>query len=155
MGLYINVGNDGFRAARNGEYIDKSDLIEVVNASLNSERQFICVSRARRFGKSMVAKMLNAYYDYSCHSETLFLDLKIAKSPSFLQHLNKYPVLYVDMTNFITRYRNSGDIVHHIQADILAEVKESYPNVRYVANNDILSVLYAPSSNKQNLLSLL
>ncbi len=143
MGLYINVGNDGFRAARNGEYIDKSDLIEVVNASLNSERQFICVSRARRFGKSMVAKMLNAYYDYSCHSETLFLDLKIAKSPSFLQHLNKYPVLYVDMTNFITRYRNSGDIVHHIQADILAEVKEAYPNVRYVANNDILSVLYA------------
>ena len=103
MGLYINVGNDGFRAARNGEYIDKSDLIEVVNASLNSERQFICVSRARRFGKSMAAKMLNAYYNHSCHSEALFQDLKITKSPSFLQHLNKYPVLYVDMTNFITR----------------------------------------------------
>ena len=143
MGLYINVGNDGFRAARNGEYIDKSDLIEVVNASLNSERQFICVSRARRFGKSMAAKMLNAYYNHSCHSEALFQDLKITKSPSFLQHLNKYPVLYVDMTNFITRYRNSGDIVHHIQADILAELREAYPNVRYGANDDMLSVLYA------------
>ena len=55
MGLYINIGNDGFRAARNGEYIDKSDLIELVNGSLNSERQFMCVSRARRFGKSMAA----------------------------------------------------------------------------------------------------
>lgn len=56
MGLYINIRNDGFRAARNGEYIDKSDLIEIVNMSLNSERQFMCVSRARRFGKSMAAK---------------------------------------------------------------------------------------------------
>ena len=143
MGLYINIGNDGFRAARNGEYIDKSDLIEVVNMSLNSERQFMCVSRARRFGKSMAARMLNAYYDHSCQSEELFQDLKIAKSPSFHQHLNKYPVLYVDMTNFITRYRNSGEIVQHIQADILAELKEAYPNVNYGTNNDMMSVLYA------------
>ena len=138
--MYINVGNDGFRAARNGEYIDKSDLIEIVNASLNSERQFICVSRARRFGKSMAAKMLNAYYNHSCHSEALFQDLKIAKKTTFPQHLNKYPVLYVDMTNFITRYRNSGDIVHHIKADILTELREAYPNVRYGANDDMLSV---------------
>ncbi len=48
MGLYIIIGNDGFRAARNGEYIDKSDLIEMVNMSLNSERQFMCVSRGIR-----------------------------------------------------------------------------------------------------------
>ena len=143
MGLYINIGNDGFRAARNGEYIDKSDLIEIVNSSLNSERQFMCVSRARRFGKSMAAKMLNAYYDHSCQSGALFQDLRIANSPTFQLHLNKYPVLFVDMTNFITRYRNSGEIVQHIQADILAELKEAYPNVNYGANNDMLSVLYA------------
>ena len=142
MGLYINIGNDGFRAARNGEYIDKSDLIELVNGSLNSERQFMCVSRARRFGKSMAAKMLNAYYDHSCQSEELFRDLKIAKCPSFPQHLNKYPVLYVDMTNFITRYRNSGDMVQHVQSDILAELKEAYPNVKYGTNDDLLSALY-------------
>lgn len=142
MGLYINIGNDGFRAARNGEYVDKSTLIELVNNSLNSERQFMCISRARRFGKSMAAKMLNAYYDHSCHSEALFQDLKIVDNPSFLQHLNKYPVLYVDMTNFITRYRNSGDIVHHIQTDIIAELKIAYPNVKFDANNDLQSVLY-------------
>ena len=143
MGLYINIGNEGFRAARNGEYIDKSNLIEIVNMSLNSERQFMCVSRARRFGKSMAARMLNAYYDHSCQSGELFQDLKIAKSPSFQQYLNKYPVLYVDMTNFITRYRNSGEIVQHIQADIIAELEEAYPNVSYGAKNDLLSVLYA------------
>lgn len=143
MGLYINIGNDGFRAARNGEYVDKSALIEFVNNSLNSERQFMCVSRARRFGKSMAAKMLNAYYDHSCQSAELFQDLKITKSLSFQQHLNKYPVLYVDMTNFITRYRNSGDVVKHIQADILTELKEAYPNVKLGLKDDLLSALYA------------
>jgi len=143
MGLYINIGNDGFRAARNGEYVDKSALVELVNNSLNSERQFMCVSRARRFGKSMAAKMLNAYYDHSCQSVELFRDLIIAKSPSFGKHLNRYPVLYVDITNFITRYRNSSDIIHHIQGDIIAELKDTYPNVKYGANEDLLSVLYA------------
>ena len=107
MGLYINIGNDGFRAARNGEYVDKSALIEFVNNSLNSERQFMCVSRARRFGKSMAAKMLNAYYDHSCQSAELFQDLKITKSLSFQQHLNKYPVLYVDFLRLLFKSGNS------------------------------------------------
>ena len=52
MGKFLKKGNDGFRAALNSEYVDKSKLIEVVNATLHTERQFTCVSRARRFGKS-------------------------------------------------------------------------------------------------------
>lgn len=143
MGLYINIGNDGFWAARNGEYIDKSDLIGIVNSSLNSERQFMCVSRARRFGKSMAAKMLNAYYDHSCQSEELFHDLKIAQNPSYRKHLNRYPVVYVDMTNFITRYKDSGDLVQHIQTDVIVELKEAYTHVKYGVDDTLLSVLYA------------
>ena len=63
MGIYINLGNTGFQSARNGEYIDKSRLIAEVNRSLFTERRFSCVSRCRRFGKSLAAKMLCAYYD--------------------------------------------------------------------------------------------
>ena len=80
MGTYINIGNAGFRSARNGEYVDKSGLIPVVNATLDTERRFSCVSRCRRFGKSMAAKMLNAYYDRSCDSRSLFADLEVAKA---------------------------------------------------------------------------
>ena len=84
MGTYINIGNAGFQRARNGEYVDKSGLIAVVNSTLNTEQGFTCVTRCRRFGKSMAAKMLNAYYDWSCDSRDLFADLKIAKDPSFV-----------------------------------------------------------------------
>lgn len=56
MGLYINIGNVGFKTARNGEYVDKSGLINVINNTLFTERRFSCVSRCRRFGKSIYDK---------------------------------------------------------------------------------------------------
>ena len=98
MGAYINTGNAGFQRSRNGEYVDKSGLISVVNSTLYTERSFSCVTRCRRFGKSMAAKMLCAYYDQSCDSRGLFADLEIASDPSFEKHLNKYPVIYLDIT---------------------------------------------------------
>ena len=61
MGTYINIGNSGFQSVINGEYVDKSGLIAIVNSTLFTERRFSCVSRSRRFGKSLAAKMLNAY----------------------------------------------------------------------------------------------
>ena len=104
MGIYINIGNTGFQRARNSEYVDRSGLIAVVNGTLFTERCFSCVTRCRRFGKSMAAKMLYAYYDHSCDSRSLFTDLKIAQDPLFEKHLNKYPAIYLDMTNFVSRY---------------------------------------------------
>ena len=103
MGTYINIGNAGFQSARNGEYVDKSELITVVNKALFTERRFSCVSRCRRFGKSMAAKMLYAYYDHSCDSRSLFSDLQIASDPQFETHLNKYAAIYLDMTNFVSQ----------------------------------------------------
>ena len=62
MGIYINKGNNAFREIRNSEYVDKSGLIAVVNKTLRTEQKFSCVTRSRRFGKSMAAKMLAAYF---------------------------------------------------------------------------------------------
>ena len=106
MGVYINIGNVGFQSVRNGEYVDKSGLISIVNGTLFTERRFSCVSRSRRFGKSVAAKMLNAYYDQSCDSRHLFSDLEIASDPTFEKHLNKYPVIFLDLTNFTTRFKD-------------------------------------------------
>lgn len=103
MGIFINVGNEGFQRIRRREYIDKSGLIAVVNDTLFSEWCYSCVTRCRRFGKSMAAKMLCAYYDHSCDSRSLFADLEIARHPSFEEHLNKYPVIYLDITTFVTQ----------------------------------------------------
>ena len=91
MGTYINIGNAGFQRARNSEYVDKSGLIAAVNSTLFTERCFSCVTRCRRFGKSMAAKMLCAYYDQSCDSRSLFADLQIARdeNTSILSYNNE------------------------------------------------------------------
>ena len=140
MGIYINTGNEGFQRARNGEYVDKSALIAVVNRTINTERSYSCVSRCRRFGKSMAAAMLAAYYDKSCDSRPLFADLEIAGDPTFEQHLNKYPVIYLDMTGFTTRYHDD-DIVNHIDAALKADVGKTYPQVPDREEYDLMDLL--------------
>lgn len=148
MGKFLKKGNDGFQAVLNGEFVDKSVLIDIINATLNTERQFTCVSRARRFGKSIGAKMLYAYYDQWCASEDLFVNLKVHSSPSFQTHFHRYPVLYLDMTDFVTRYKTE-DVVAHIQFDVIEELKEVFPNIPYRANSDLGDVLYAIASQPQ------
>ncbi len=67
MGFYLNPDNMGFwKAVRSEIYIDKTGLIQYTNKCINTEQQYICVSRPRRFGKSMALKMLAAYYSCDC-----------------------------------------------------------------------------------------
>lgn len=140
MGFYINKGNKGFRMVRNSEYVDKSELIAAVNRTLFTEQRFSCVSRCRRFGKSMAAKMLAAYYDCSCDSRELFADLDIAKDPSFEKHLNQYRVIYLDMTSFITRFKDES-IVCHIDEELKADVCAAYPELTFVERDDLMGCL--------------
>ena len=89
MGIYLNHGNEKFARAINSEiYVDKTMLIEYTNKRLNTMQQNICISRPRRFGKSMAVDMLEAYYSFGCNSEELFKNYKIAQCKSFEKHLN-------------------------------------------------------------------
>jgi len=141
MGTYINKGNEAFRVARNGEYIDKSGMIAIINSTLETEDMFSCVTRCRRFGKSMAAGMLCAYYDKSCDSRELFNGLSIVEAPSFEKYLNKYSVIYIDITDFTTRYNNDFLIVDHIQDEIKAEVKEISGEESINDNDDLMAAL--------------
>ncbi len=140
MGTYINVGNEGFRRTRNSEYVDKSELIAVVNDTLFSEWYCSCVTRCRRFGKSMAAEMLCAYYDKSCDSRSLFADLQIANDPSFEEHLNKYPVIYLDMSDFVTRFHDD-DIVLKTDAELRADILKAYPGQQAEEGDDLMALL--------------
>lgn len=129
MGAYINRGNEVFANYSNGEYIDKTGMIAFINSTLNTGNRLTCVTRPRRFGKSMAASMLCAYYDRSCDSSTLFDGFEIARDPSYREHLNKYHVINLDITTFISEYQGDDDIVKHIQEDIREDLIEEFPEV--------------------------
>ena len=91
MGVYLNPGNVDFQKSLNSEiYIDKTELIVYTNKKLNTEQGYICVSRPRRFGKSMAANMLAAYYKKDEDTRPLFDKLLISQSESYEEHLNQY-----------------------------------------------------------------
>ena len=84
MGLYLDQGNDACRIAVNDDiYEDKTGMIALLNQRINKNKRYVCVSRPRRFGKSMAADMLAAYYGKGCSSRELFEGLKNKFSDSF------------------------------------------------------------------------
>ena len=141
MGNYLNKGNDGFASLRNSMFVDKSMLIAEVNSVMMTENRFLCVTRARRFGKSVAVKMLNAYYDKSCDSRDLFRGLAISKDKDFGKHLNRYPVLYLDMTDFVTKYGRDIHIVEYIKRDICEELIGLYEGVVMKPSDDLMDLL--------------
>lgn len=129
MGNYLNIGNAGFASVRKGTYVDKTGMIAFTNRILGTKDKLICVSRPRRFGKSIAAQMLCAYYDRSCDSRELFERLEISGDASFEQYLNRYNVIYLDITLFISRASNIRDVVPSMKAAVMKEVADAFPDV--------------------------
>lgn len=75
MGRFVNPGNGAFQADVNAEiYVDKTGLLRFTNQVINTNAAFICNSRPRRFGKSVTANMLAAYYSKGSDSKNIFPD---------------------------------------------------------------------------------
>ena len=124
--MSVNVDNLNFQMVRNSEYVDKSDLITLTNNIINIEKRFICVTRPRRFGKSVTVKMLNAYYSKGCDSKALFSDLKISSKSDFEMHLNQHDVIYLDMTEFADDNGNGDLYLENLNTDVVSELKDTY-----------------------------
>ena len=120
MGLYLNPGNEEFRnaAIHSKIYVDKTEMIKFTNSQLFGEHKNICVSRPRRFGKSMAANMLVAYYSKGCDSKELFENFKIADDSSFKEHLNKYNVIHLNIQQFLGRTETIHESNTRIEAGI-------------------------------------
>ena len=116
MGIYVNPGNVSFEMARfSNIYVDKSMLISKINTLYKTEKRFVCVSRPRRFGKSMAANMLSAYYSCGCDSKKLFSGLKIEKNPSFQEHLNRHNLIRIDVQRFLDTEKDIDTFTDEIE----------------------------------------
>ena len=133
MGIYLNPGNCGFQRIINSEYVDKTELIRLINDAIGTVDNLICVSRPRRFGKSFAAQMLCAYYDCSCDSHKLFGDKEIARTEGYLAHLNQYHVISIDVAGFVSavkkQHKAIGNVPELIEGRICEELVSLYPEL--------------------------
>ena len=129
MGIYLNPGNTSFFEATNSKiYVDKTGLISYTNSVLNTMQKYVSVSRPRRFGKSMAADMLVAYYSRGCDSSALFAGRKAEEVENFGEHLNQHNVIRLDMQRFLFDDTHLNVFIDKIQETVIQELQKEYGN---------------------------
>ena len=130
MALYLNVGNESFQESLNSIiYVDKSPLIEILNRSIKTKNKYFCLSRPRRFGKSVTAQMICSYYAKGQDCSPLFDDLEIASFDDYKKHLNQYDVISINISDEFSRAsHNVKSMTDILTKSIVRELKEEYPN---------------------------
>lgn len=142
MGIYVNPGNENFESAVNSEiYVDKTGLLRHINHMIGTEQRYVCVSRPRRFGKSMAADMLAAYYGKGCSSKELFQGLDISEDECFEKYLNQYDVIKLDMTTFRREGESAALLLKRLNTEVIDELREKYAEVVKEGENYLPSAL--------------
>ena len=142
MGIYLNPDNMDFQEALNSEiYVDKTELIKHTNSKIRTANKYICVSRPRRFGKSMAGDMLVAYYSRGCDSKEMFSKYKISSAPTFEKHLNKYNVIHINMLDFVSKCDSITESLDYLSKRLIHEIKKENGDVDCFDWNDLMSVL--------------
>lgn len=132
MGIYLNPGNENFKRIINSEiYVDKTGLLRYTNRVINTMQAYVCVSRPRRFGKSVTADMLCAYYSRECNSRELFGRFEIAEDTGFEQQQNRYDTIFLNMQEFLSQSADIGQMLALLKKSVLWELLAKYPSFSY------------------------
>ncbi|MCR4802984.1 MAG: AAA family ATPase [Lachnospiraceae bacterium] len=130
MGIFLNRGNEEFKKVLNSEiYVDKTDMLDYFNKVLDTEQQYVCVSRPRRFGKSITANTIAAYFEKGCDSRPLFEERKLSQFENWDCNLNKYDVLRIDLADIRATTETPEETLDSIEEDIVKELDEAFPSI--------------------------
>jgi hypothetical protein len=142
MGIFLNRGNEEFETVVNsGLYVDKTDMINFFNQVINTEQRYVCVSRPRRFGKSITANMIAAYFEKGCDSRSLFEGRKLSETDNWDKNLNKYDVIRIDLADIRASKDTSEDALDYIDEMFLKEIDEAYPGIIDCKKNAVADAL--------------
>jgi len=132
MGIYLNPGNDIFKREICADiYVDKTLMIKEINRFIDTGNNYICISRPRRFGKTIAGNMLAAYYSRGCDSRELFSGLKIADDPGFPDKLNQYNVIQIDMNSEYQNTEDTENLIGRLRKKIKREMVREFPDVEF------------------------
>ncbi|WP_026658286.1 AAA family ATPase [Butyrivibrio sp. AC2005] len=145
MGTYINPGKFQFEITLNSEiYVDKTDMILYLNTLVNTEQRYVCVSRPRRFGKSVTANMLCAYYGEDEGNFELFNDRKIAEAESWDKYLGEFQVVRLVITDFMkkkSKRLSIADMIDNINEKVAGEISKAYTDVDFSDKEDLIQTM--------------
>ena len=150
MGTYLNPNKAAFQMAVNSEiFVDKTVMIQYLNSIINTQQRFVSVSRPRRFGKTMAADMICAYYDRKADSRSLFEERKISNEADWDKYLMKYDVIRLVMTKFFKRDIAVKDSLNQMQRLVIRDIKKVYPEADYFDDTNLIQTIEDVYADKQ------
>ena len=156
MGIYLNPGNNAFEEAVNSEiFIDKTEMISCLNRMVRTEQKYVCVSRPRRFGKSMAVKMLCAYYDREAESRSIFDKCKISKikcgqdALNWDEYLGSFHVIRLVMTDFIKNGCSIHQAFERLSRLVIRDLVKAFPEVDFFDRDDLQQSMQDIYAEKQ------
>ena len=142
MGIYLNPGNVLLQQDRKASiFVDKSMIINELNKLIDTREKYVCISRPRRFGKTMAGNMIAAYYSKGCDSRELFKDLKIAQNKSYEEYLNKLNVIKIDLNGKYMSLKDKSRLIDSITESVKDELKEQFAPVKILKKDSLADAL--------------
>ena len=131
MGIYVNPGDSMFRFSLNSKiYVDTSPMINELNELIGTDERFLCMSRARRFGKTMMTNLMSAYYSRDCNSREIFERLELSKQEGWDKYLNAFNVIQIDLQSCFSRTKDKNQVIDKLQTNVVNELREQFPSTR-------------------------
>ena len=142
MGIYVNPGNENLKEALRSEiFIDKSLFIGKISSFINTRQKFVCVSRPRRFGKSMIGDLMKAYFSKGCDSRGIFSNLKIANDSCFDENLNKFNVIAIDLGAFYNASENRNEVLKNLKSKLLNDFRNEFPDIEFSETDTVVDMI--------------
>lgn len=175
MGIYLNstAAYDSYKdICMDPYFVDKSLLLADLLKAMKTTQKYICITRPRRFGKSIMANMIAAFFSKSCEAKTLFSGLNIVKKEHELvrakaddpgqalpkmdcdyleKNLNQYNVIFISFNELPRRCDRYEQYIDRIENTLISDLIEAYPNVRIRQDDavwDALKKIYAANGEK-------
>lgn len=117
------------RVVNSQVFVDKSLLIEKISKVIGTDNAYLCITRPRRFGKTINANMLGAYYTKGYDSHPIFGKLAIAGTKGYGGDMNRYNVIHMDFSVFPDYCSGYGDYIRNIMETLREDLKEYYPEL--------------------------
>ena len=130
---YLNTGSQNIlfqKVCKSPYFVDKSLLIPEVSKRIQTDQQYLCITRPRRFGKTVNLNMLGAYYTKGIDSHELFDELAVSDTEDYAAHRNQHNVIYIDFSRMPDECDTYKDYITDVRNHLKEDLAEAYPHLR-------------------------
>ena len=148
MGVYLNSKKPCslYKTEVAGDYfVDKTEILKELFPLVEQGGKYTCITRPRRFGKTVMASMIGAFLGKGMPCRELFKKLKIGDSSGFDKHINKHDIIYIPFNEVPKGCDCYQQYIDRIQKRLIVDLQREYPQCNIDENAalwDIMNDIY-------------